>query len=98
MSASLAGIFCPTSLRIQVILELRTDSLHFNLIDIRKEGAIGPVVTVTANGSYTLSGFTGSPVSSLDIRVNNFSALKDMIRNDYNGRLVDVLKLDIEPA
>lgn len=35
--------------------------------------------------------FTGSAVSSLSITVNEYDALWEMIRNDYNGRLVDIL-------
>jgi hypothetical protein len=38
-----------------------------------------------------LPGFSGSAVSSLSIRVDNYAALKTMVSNDYDGRLVDVL-------
>jgi uncharacterized ubiquitin-like protein YukD len=51
-------------------------------------------VTVTANGSFTVPGFSGSAVSSLDIRVNDYAALKALIRNSYSSRLVDVLKVE----
>ncbi len=53
-------------------------------------------VSVTANGVVTLQGFAGSAVSSLSIRVNNYVGLKEMIRNDYGGRLTDIL--DVETA
>ncbi|MCI5130651.1 MAG: hypothetical protein D3904_03825, partial [Candidatus Electrothrix sp. EH2] len=56
-----------------------------------EDGEVGPAVTVTANGDYTLNGFAGSPVIELHIRVNSFSEMFDMIRNSYSGRLVDVL-------
>ncbi|MCI5149954.1 MAG: hypothetical protein D3916_11300, partial [Candidatus Electrothrix sp. MAN1_4] len=62
-----------------------------SLLDMTESGAVGPEVTVTANGDYILNGFVGSAVSGLNIRVNNFSELVDMIRNSYSGRLVDVL-------
>jgi hypothetical protein len=40
-----------------------------------------------------LQGFAGSAVSNLAIKVNNFSALTDMVRNAYAGRVVDVLEV-----
>jgi hypothetical protein len=46
---------------------------------------------MTENGPLTLTGFAGSGLTSLDLTVNDFDALRDMIRNDYSGRLVDVL-------
>jgi hypothetical protein len=82
-------------LRIQVILDLRQDCLLFNLIDMKEEGRAGAAVTVTANGALTLQGFSGSAVSSLSIRVNSYAALKDMIHNNYGGRLVDVLEVKV---
>ena len=88
----------PASLRIRVVQDLRADSLVFSLMDMEEEGASGPAVTVTGNGAQTLSGFPGSPVSALDIRVDNYSGLRDMIRNDYSGLLTDVLRLEIEPS
>jgi hypothetical protein len=79
------------TLRIQVILDLHEDELLFSLLDMREEGAAGDEVAVTADGEHTLRSFPGSAVSSLDIRVNDYAALKEMIRNDYSGRLVDIL-------
>ncbi len=57
-------------------------------------GKTGTAVSVTANGTVTLQGFAGSAVSSLNIRVNNYAALKEMIRSSYGGRVVDVLKVE----
>lgn len=37
----------------------------------------------------------GSAVSSLQIKVDDYSALRAMIRNDYNSRLVDILDLQV---
>lgn len=79
------------TLRIQVILDKRKNVLLFSLLDMQEEGRTGPVVPVSANGECTLQGFADSAVSSLSIRVNDYAALKGMIRNDYSGRLVDVL-------
>jgi hypothetical protein len=78
-------------LRIQVLQDLTENRLLFSLLDIREGGATGEEVAVTANGAYSLPGFAGSAVGSLSITVNDYAALWDMIRNDYSGRLADVL-------
>jgi hypothetical protein len=51
-------------------------------------------VSVTANGAVTLQGFADSAVSSLNIRVDSFAALKEMIRDNYGGRVVDILQIE----
>ena len=58
---------------------------------MKEGGAAGTEVSVTQNGDYTLNGFADSTVSSLDITVNNYDGLWEMVRNDYSGRLIDVL-------
>ncbi len=82
-------------LRIQAVVQLPQEHLLFNLIDMSKNGTAGQSVTVTANGSFTLSGFAGSAVSSLNITVNTYAGLVQMIRNAYSGRLVDVLDVKV---
>ncbi len=86
------------TLRIQVILDLQADSLVFNLIDMKKDGTTGGETVVTGNGEHTLPGFAGSAVSVLNIQVNSYSKLKDMLRNDYGSRLVDILMIEAEAA
>ena len=78
-------------LRIQVVQDLLDERLLFNLIDMHEGGAAGAEVVVTENGEYILPGFAGSAVSTLEITVNDYAALWDMLRSDYNGRLVDIL-------
>ena len=78
-------------LRIQVIQDLAREQLLFSLIDMKDGGASGAEIPVTGHGAYTLPGFSGSAVSSLNITVNDYAALWEMIRNDYQGRLVDIL-------
>ncbi|WP_420208618.1 hypothetical protein [Candidatus Electronema sp. JC] len=51
-------------------------------------------MSVTANGAVTLQGFADSAVSSLNIRVNAYAELKEMIRSGYGGRVVDVLMIE----
>jgi hypothetical protein len=82
------------TLRIQVLLDQRADALLFSLLDMQEGGRAGAAVTVTANGSVTLPGFAGSAVTNLTVRVNNYAGLKEMLRNDYGGRIVDVLKVE----
>ena len=79
------------SLRIQVLQDLTEERLLFALLDMQEGGAAGEEVVVKENGTYTLPGFADSAVSSLEIRVDHYLALWSMIRNDYSGRLVDVL-------
>ena len=78
-------------LRIRVDHNLQEDRLSFSLRGLLNDSASGPVTPVTGNGDYTLPGFASSAVSALHIRVNNYDDLKAMVRNDYNGTLVDIL-------
>ncbi len=78
-------------LRIQVEHNVQDDILAFKLIDMRDGGAAGMIVPATGNGEFVLPGFSGSAVSSLSIRVDNYAALKTLVVNDYAGRLVDIL-------
>lgn len=79
------------TVRIQVILDAHAGSLAFNLLDMTEGGKSGAAVTVLANGAYTVPGFAGSALSSLNVTVSNFADLVKMIRSGYSGRVVDVL-------
>jgi hypothetical protein len=80
-----------TQLRIQVEHNVQDDLLALRLIDMQDGGRQGAMIPATGNGEFTLLGFSGSAVSSLSIRVDNYAALQTMVSNDYDGRLVDVL-------
>ena len=80
-----------TQLRIQAVQDLAEERLWLNLLDMQEDGAAGQEVEVTQNQTYTLPGFAGSLVSSLEVRVNAYAELWEMLRRDYNGRLVDIL-------
>ncbi|MCI5158865.1 MAG: hypothetical protein D3906_10595, partial [Candidatus Electrothrix sp. AUS1_2] len=67
----------------------------FSLLDMEKRGRTGTAVPVRENDEYTLQGFADSAVSSLSIRVNDYAALQEMVRNSYSGRLVDVLDIQL---
>ncbi len=82
-------------LRIQAVHNLEDDHLVFKLLDMRDGGAEGLMVPMTGNGECTLPGFAGAAVSTLEIRVNEYAGLKEMVRNDYDGRLVDILDVEM---
>ena len=79
------------TLRVQAIFDVRANALRFNLLDMQEGGRTGAVVSVAANGEHTLQGFADSAVTSMTLRINNFAALKEIVRNDYTGRLIDIL-------
>jgi hypothetical protein len=95
VSVTGGSVSADETLRIQVILDLRADALLFSLLDMKKDGRAGTAMTVIANGELTLQGFADSAVSNLSIRVNAYAALKEMIRSNYGGRVVDVLAVRV---
>jgi hypothetical protein len=82
-------------LRIQVDSSLQENMLAFRLIAMQDGGAVGAMVPVVENGEFTLPGFAGSAVSDMIIAVDNYAALRTMIRNNYDGRLVDILDVEV---
>jgi len=78
-------------LRIQVVLDAQDGDLRFNLIDMDEDGKAGDEVRVAANGTYTLLGWTGCDVTSLEVTVADYAGLLALVRSAYSGRLVDVL-------
>jgi hypothetical protein len=82
-------------LRIQAVLDVQTDRLLLSLLDMKEGGAAGAEVPLAGNGAFTLQGFSGSAVSSLNVWVNDYAALKALVRNSYSGRLVDVLDVKV---
>ena len=83
-------------IRIQAVLDIYEERLLFRLLDMSENGKEGAELALTANGGYALSGFAGSSIISVNIQVNNYAELVQMIRNDYKGRLVDIL--DVQRA
>jgi len=43
------------------------------------------------NDTVTLPGLSGSAVTSLTVRVDNYADLVSLIRSGYHGRMVDIL-------
>lgn len=82
-------------LRIQAVFDIRNSVLLLNLIGMKEDGPAGEAVTITADGEYTLPGFAGSAMSSLTVNVDDYAALLDLVRDQYYGRLVDVLDVRV---
>ena len=82
-------------LRIQVEYNVQDDLLAFRLIDMQDGGAQGTMVPVTGNGEFILHGFSGSAVSTLELTVNDYAALKELVRYSYSGSLVDILDVEM---
>jgi hypothetical protein len=82
-----------STVRVEVMQDLQQEELVFRLLDMQEDGAAGAELAVTHNGDFTLSGFAGSALTSLDLTVNDYTGLWEMIRTDYGGRLVDILQI-----
>lgn len=82
-------------LRIQAVLDPQDGHLAVNLLDMKENGRTGTPVAVTGDGGYTLLGFAGSAVTSLNISVEYFTELVNLIKTSYTGRLVDVLYVQL---
>lgn len=82
-------------LRIQVVHDVQDGNLRFNLLDMKEGGKVGDDVRVAANGVYTLPGYTGGEVTSMEVTVARYAALFALVRNSYAGRLVDILDVSM---
>jgi len=79
--------------RIQAVLSAQSGELRLNLLDMREHGEAGAEVQVSGDGGFTLLGFAGSALSELEVTVNDYGALEDMIRTVYTGLVVDILDI-----
>jgi hypothetical protein len=79
--------------RIQAVYDVPTSMLMFNLLSMKENGSQGVALAVPANGNYIVQGFTGSGVSEVHLTVHEHSALVDLVRNNYAGRLVDIIDI-----
>ncbi|WP_417912497.1 hypothetical protein [Candidatus Electronema sp. TJ] len=82
-------------LRIQAALDIADGHIELSLLDMKEGGKAGEPVRVTANGTFAVSGWDGAAVSSLTVVVEDFAGLAAFIRNGYEGRLVDVLDVQV---
>ena len=81
--------------RIQVIYNAMDDELRFSLLDMEEGGQKGDEVRAAANGTYTLLGWPGCDVTSLEVTVASYSKLLALVRNSYGNRLVDILDVSM---
>jgi hypothetical protein len=77
--------------RVQAAIDALSGELRFSLLDMNEGGATGDAVRVTGNGLHVLPGYTGSDLLSLDVTVLDYTALFTKVREEYTGRLVDIL-------
>jgi hypothetical protein len=82
-------------LRIQALYNVQDGDLRFSLLDMKEGGKAGEEVRAAANGVYTLSGWPGCDVTSLEVTVADYAGLLAMVRNPYGGRLVDILDVSM---
>jgi hypothetical protein len=81
--------------RIEATVDLHTDELFLRLLDMTERGQAGERVKITENTTYTLPGFSGSPLSSLTVAFDNAAQLRTMVRTHYAGQMVDVLDIRV---
>jgi hypothetical protein len=77
--------------RIQAVINARDSQLYLSLLDMNKGGTAGDAVRVTGNDTYTLPGYAGSALTNLEVTVDDYAALISKIREEYTGRIVDIL-------
>jgi hypothetical protein len=77
--------------RVQAVYNVPDANLRLSLLDMKEGGKVGNTVQVSGNGVYTLPGYAGGAVTSLEVTVADYSTLLAMVRNPYGGRLVDIL-------
>lgn len=77
--------------RIQAVINAQSGELRFSLLDMNEGGAVGNAVVVTGNAAYTLPGYPGSGVTNLEVTVLDYAALLTKVKEEYTGRLVDIL-------
>lgn len=77
--------------RIQAAINAQDGKLRLSLLDMSEGGAAGDAVQVAQNGAYTVPGHAGSALASLEVTVDNHAALAKKVKEEYTGRMVDIL-------
>jgi hypothetical protein len=77
--------------RIQATLNAQDGKLRLSLFDMSEGGAAGDAVRVTHDSAVTLPGYAGSDLLSLEVTVDDLKALVKKVREEYTGRMVDIL-------
>lgn len=79
--------------RMQAAVNAQDGKLRLSLLDMSEGGAAGDAVRVTRNGAYTVPGYIGSALTYLEVTVDNHAALLKKVKEEYTGRLADILDL-----
>jgi len=82
-----------TMIRLQAALDIGDGHIELRLLDMKEGGKAGPAVRITDNAVYTLTSWEGAVLTSLNVIPLDVAGLADFIRNNYAGRLVDVLDI-----
>jgi len=77
--------------RIQAAINAQDGKLRLSLLDMSEGGAVGDAVQVAQNGAYTVPGYAGSALASLEVTVDNHTSLAKKVKEEYTGRMVDIL-------
>jgi hypothetical protein len=77
--------------RIQAAINAQDGRLRLSLLDMSEGGAAGDAVRVTHDSAVTLPGYADSALASLAVTVDDLKALVKKVREEYTGRLVDIL-------
>jgi hypothetical protein len=83
------------TVRIEAIYDVHAGNLLLRLLNMIEGDKAGEQVRVSGNGNITLNGFAGSSLTQLSVTINNYNQLLRIVRSDYVGRLVDILKMQV---
>lgn len=95
-TAALANVTDNTGnemIRICADVNAQDDILRFWLTGMEVDSPVGDAVIINANQAYTLSGFAGSAVTSLEITTVNWEAIKTLVKTKYTNRMYDILNI-----
>lgn len=82
-------------LRVQAVYNTPDNELRFRLLDMEEGGKAGDEARAAADGICTLTGWTDSGVTSLELMVSDYAALLALVRTSYGNRLVDILDVSM---
>jgi hypothetical protein len=95
-TAALANVTDNTgneTIRICADVNAQDDILRFWLTGMTQDSAVGDAVIINANQAYTLTGFAGSAVTSLEVTTVNWEAIKTLVKTKYTNRMYDILNI-----
>lgn len=98
-NAALANVTAVTgataNIRICADVNAQDDILRLWMADMTQDGEIGDAVIVNDNAAYTINGYAGSLITSIEITTVDWAALKTLVKTKYLGRMYDILDMVI---